>query len=184
MGGYYHGLDREGQWGLLFPRQALLPCGLGSPICDLGMMAPPLPGKCEDSINCTGQWSEPGPPLCRSSLALWNSHEDSLGQPCPHSSSRFHISPLRMLGRWEGSGLPRRSQDALTVSLPTAVCSSRNLPCEAWASWGMFVGQDGGEGKAGFATSGSGRFGVWPGPAGLLAFRTRAPWSPWAGPVH
>lgn len=42
------------------------------------------------------------------------------------------------------------SQDELTVNFSAALCSVRNLPSEAWASWGMFVWQDGGEGQGGF----------------------------------
>lgn len=39
------------------------------------------------------------------------------------------------------------------MSFPTALCSARNAPREAWASWGVFMEQGGQEGKGGLCSS-------------------------------
>lgn len=100
----------------------------------------------------TGQQSEPGPPLCRSS----------------------HILPLgEVLGAGEGQVRPAAARMP-SRELATALCSARNRPSEAWASWGMFVGKE----EEDSAAIGSRLWLLW----GLaracwaLGYGTRAPW--------
>lgn len=94
----------------------------------------------------TGQQSEPGPPLCRSS----------------------HILPLgEVLGDGEGQVRPAAARMP-SRELATALCSARNPPSEAWASWGMFVGKEGG-----FCSH---RLQALARACWALGYGTRAPW--------
>lgn len=80
----------------------------------------PLLGRVRIPRRHTGQRSEPGRPLCRSS----------------------HILPLgEVLGDGEGQGRPAAARMP-SRELATALCSARNHPSEAWASWGTFVGKE------------------------------------------
>ena len=75
-------------------------------------------------------------------------------------------------------GAAQLQPECLSHELPIVLHSVRNLPSEAWASWGHACGAGWWGRKRRVLqpqVPGSGCFGVWPGRAGLLGCRTKAP---------
>lgn len=111
----------------------------------------------------TGRRFKPGPLLCRNSpadLGVANGWPWCRLPPflLPVSLGTWGAAsapgpqPGEAHGRLGWSWLPNWSWDALTVSFPMVLCSARSLPREARASWGMFMEQDGEEGRGGFCS--------------------------------
>lgn len=142
----------------------------------------------------TGRRFKPGPLLCRNSpadLGVANGWPwcrlppflllVSLGAWGCSLCSRFR--PGEAHGSLGGSWLPNCSRDTLTVSFPTVLCSARSLPGEARASWGMFMEQDGEEGRGGFCSCRFQALAAFWSDLDLRGSQAVTPSSPWAGSV-
>lgn len=133
-------LGRRGTGGLRLSGKDVSACESGAP----ARWSCPYP---------VGQYFEPGPLLCRNRLA-------HLGVATGWPGCGLCSSPTA----WRSPREVRRVTAAqLQPGCPScefahSLSSARSLPREAWASWGVFMEQNGEEGRGGFYSH---RFQAW-----------------------